>query len=201
MVLKVSWRIFYSRFAPYLYKVVVNKCRNYPAGMDMANDCLQESFIKAVKGIHKFQFKPGLDADAKEKYVKAWLGKIAKHVFLKEIKKWDSLELPEDTQSDDEDVHLVAIPQIEDCHFQEEDEPIEIVSGALASLRKAMSTFSERERDVVLAYADEGCIGTGLHLSAITMTHLCKKYNTTPENIRKIKSRTLKKLHNLCLPT
>jgi len=188
------WRKFYHKFGPYVWRLAYNKCRHYPAGNDMAKDITQITFINAVRGIQKFNLKDELDDISKERSIKAWLGIITKNAFLKELAKWNSIELPEDQESAD-------IPREEDCHFRLEEEADEFTSENMTDLGIAMNTISERDREIVLAYADEGCIGTNLHLSDSSMYYLCKKYSTNPMNIRKVKSRALEKIRNHCLPT
>jgi RNA polymerase sigma factor (sigma-70 family) len=185
------WRKFYLKFGPYVWKVAYNKCRHFPSGSDLAKDIFQITFINATRGIHKFQLKEDLDEISKERSIKAWLGRIAANAFLKEYEKWNSIDLPEDLESSD-------IPREEDFHFNHEEEPIEISSEVMSGLRIALTTLTEREREIILAYADEGCIGTDLHLSDTSIKYLCNRFTTNPQNIRKIKNRALQKIRNLC---
>jgi RNA polymerase sigma factor (sigma-70 family) len=189
-VKRLCWGSFYDRYKTYVYKLLYYVCRNYPSGTDIASDFTQMTFINALKGIHKFRLRHDLEPIAMDRSVKAWLGKIANRVFLKEIAKWNSIELPEDLESE-------IIPREADFHFQE-DEYIEEARELVVKLRSAMSSLSERDQDVITRYADEGCIGTERHLSDASMTYLCERYKTTSKNIRQIKFRSLKKIQKHC---
>jgi len=68
-------------------------------------------------------------------------------------------------------------------------------------LRKALDNLTENAKIVINKYASENCISNNQHLSRGAMTDLCNTLNTTPENIRQIKKRTLDKLKKLCFST
>ena len=98
-------------------------------------------------------------------------------------------ELPEDTTSFDL------------FEFLYPDSGIEIPNAFRVTLQAALNTIKEEHRHILLTYASEGCIDSKLHLSQDAMTELCKTYDTSSQNIRQIKKRTLDKIKKICFPT
>ena len=74
----------------------------------------------------------------------------------------------------------------------------EVPNEFRAKLLTAMNSLSEREKDIVLRYADEGCLSSKNHLSDSSLNELCRIYETTQDNIKHIKNRALKKIKLIC---
>jgi len=182
---------FYNRFAPYIYKVGSQKCRNFQDSEDMAREILQLTFIIAYKNIGKFTFPEGVQPDKCKFVIKAWLGKIANREFLKEIGKridenvdFDTLNIPE--LSYDPFAILAG------------GEAVEVPNEFRLKLQEAMNELSEQDKHIVLVYAGEGCINSTQHLSKNAMNYLCEYYKTTSEAIRQRKKRALDKIKSIC---
>ena len=182
---------FYNRFAPYIYKVGSNVCRNFQDGESMAREVVQLTFIKAYKNIGKFTLPEGIDPQKSKFVIKAWLGKIANREFLREIGKkieenvdFDSLNFPEPTY---------------DPFFVLSNGSKDQVSNEFRSkLQVAMNEISEKDKHIILTYAGEDCINSKQHLSENAMKYLCEYYKTTPEAIRQRKKRALDKIKSIC---
>lgn len=184
---------FYNRFAKYVFKVATQSCINngYKDAAYLSKEILQETFIRAVPKLQSFRFREGAsDVDCKN-LLKGWLGRIANHEFERARKK-----LPEDT---------VSMDIIEPNRYSHNplnaifDEPVEEVTNVYRQkLQEAMNQLSERDRDIILTCAGEGCLDSSQHLSKESMRDLCKAHNTTSENIRQIKKRALDKIKNIC---
>jgi RNA polymerase sigma factor (sigma-70 family) len=182
---------FYNRFAPYIYKVGCQKCRNFQDSEMMAREILQLTFIKAYKSIGRFTFPEGVEPGKCKLIIKAWLGKIANNEFLKEIGKrvnetidFDSLGIPE--------------PSYDPFAVLLNDNPVEVPNEFRMKLQEAMNELSEQDKHIILTYAGEGCINSTKHLSSAAMNYLCEHYQTTSEAIRQRKKRALDKIKSIC---
>lgn len=182
---------FYNRYAPFIYKVGCQKCRNFQDSETMAREILQLTFIIAFKSINRFAFPEGVEPEKCKLVIKAWLGKIANREFLKEIGKrvneaidFDSLNIPE--------------PSYDPFALLLNDDPIAVPSEFRIKLQEAMNELSEQDKHIVLTYAGEGCINSTQHLSTATMNYLCEHYQTTSEAIRQRKKRALDKIKSIC---
>ena len=83
--------------------------------------------------------------------------------------------------------------------YQESD--IEVPNEFRTKLQEVMNTLKEENKHILLTYVAEGCINSKRHLSKEAMSELCKAFDTSSENIRQIKKRTLDKIKNHCFPT
>jgi RNA polymerase sigma factor (sigma-70 family) len=67
-------------------------------------------------------------------------------------------------------------------------------------LQTAMNALDEKQKHIVLTYANEGCLSSRAHLRDPTLAELCRMYNTTSDNIKHIKNRALAKIKSICFP-
>lgn len=67
-------------------------------------------------------------------------------------------------------------------------------------LQAAMNALDERQKHILLTYANEGCLGTKMHIRDSTLNELCRIHNTTSDNIKHIKNRALAKIKSICFP-
>lgn len=181
---------FHERFVNYLYKVALQKCKGYPDASQMAIDLVQDTFIIAFRKICTFNLNE-LDATKHEYIVKAWLGKIANHCFLKEYSKRKNVVYMVDYVEDLSDYNEIKF----EAESKDESESL---NQYAALLHEALGFLNDEQRTIILEYAREGCISSNLHLSPGKMDYLCRLYNTTPDNIRQIKKRTLDRLKKYC---
>jgi len=67
-------------------------------------------------------------------------------------------------------------------------------------LQEALNLLSEKEKHILLTYADEGCIETNRRqkISDSTLQYLCEYYNTTTDAIKQCKKRALDKIKKQC---
>lgn len=188
---------FYYRFASYIYKCSFQKCRNFKNPEDLSRDILQETFRNAIKSIQSFSFPDTvLDPIDYERSVKAWLGRIATNEFMKAKAKFENNHLDNDLLNFKEPLGNL----FNDLY----DEPIEQMPNEFKTkLQIAMNQLSEKDKDIILTYASEGCIKSKpqIHLSPEKMKYLCETYNTTSENIRQRKKRALDKIITICFNT
>ncbi len=184
---------FYHRFAEYIYKVSLHKFRNFGDTEFLARDVLQNTFITAFRKIGKFKF-PGKSLPVDHgKIIRAWLGKIANIEGKKSMAKvidskieYDSLNLPEPEYDQFEDIY---------------GDPVTAIPNEFSlKLQSAMNQLSEKEKDVIMTYAREGCINTNWsrHISDEALQYLCEYYKTTVEAIKQCKKRALEKIKKAC---
>jgi RNA polymerase sigma factor (sigma-70 family) len=190
--LRLSHYEFYYRFSGYIYKCAMQNCRNFSSAELMAKDILQETFINGMKAVKNFKFSDKVkDSGDFDRCVKAWLGRIATNEFLKAKARIENLTY---------DVDALQFIESSDNFFGALfEEPIEAMpSEDMIKLQTALNQLSERDRHIILTYASEGCIKSDKRLSREKMKYLCETYNTTPENIRQRKTRSLYKIMQIC---
>lgn len=183
---QLAQTLFYKRYAGYIYKIALQGCSNFPEPEFFAKEILQKTFIKAFEYIHNFNLKDGLNDNQTNKIIKAWLGKIWNKVFLSTIavyqKENSRLEFfePENYLIED--------------GYDEIQENEQIPNIFMQKLKLALNQLNEKDRHIILTYADEYCIDNTQHLSNNAMNFLCSTHSTNPANIRQRKKRALDKL-------
>jgi RNA polymerase sigma factor (sigma-70 family) len=225
---------FYHKYSSYVYKVALNKCRNFSNPEDLAKDILQETFKNAFRALNKFSFPSTSPADEHINIIKAWLGRIGNNCFNKVYEK-RMKEITSETSTLDIDeiicplcseslveengmfvcdkghykvkkARKIAAPLPEDYNsfdlFESlyGDDDQEITNEFRQRLQVAMNSLNERQKHILLTYANEGCLGTKSHISDATLVELCRIHNTTSDNIKHIKNRALAKVKSICFP-
>lgn len=175
---------FYRRYSGYIYKVATFACRYQPNPADLAKDVLMLTFTIAFNKIELLKLGKEVNDSEVQLVVKAWLGKIANRQFLNYINKFGKESYP---LLDDNAVPSKELDEDEDHNILLPKYPFD----------KALDSLSERDRDVLLTYADYNCISTKKHLPDSVMKQLCKTYKTNSGNIRQIKTRSLKNIKQL----
>lgn len=184
---------FYNRFSGYLYKAALQKFRNFKDPKFLAEEVLQYTFITAFEKIDKFNLPAKSAPVDHPKIIRAWMGKIATNESKKAIGKiisdkieYDSLNLPEPQYDQIEGIYGEKIPDIPNEFRQK--------------LQGALNQLSEKEKHIILTYADEGCIETNRrqHISDSTLQYLCEYYRTTTDAIKQCKKRALDKIKKYC---
>lgn len=184
---------FYNRFSGYLYKVALQKFRNFREPKFLSEEVLQNTFITAFEKVGKFRLPEKSLPTDHSKIIRVWLGKIATNESKKAIGKivndridYDTLNLPEPEYDQFEDIYGEPITDVPNEFRQK--------------LQAAMNLLSEKEKHIILTYADEGCIGTNRkqHISDSTLQYLCEYYQTTTDAIKQCKKRALDKIKKHC---
>lgn len=223
--------IFYKRYAGYLYKGIVEKCKNFKEPEQLAKDVLQDTFLRIFKALPDFSL-PVNRPKAEHCYIiYGWVSKFAdnsfKKVYEKRIqetsievstKSMDELLCPMCGEFLDEQkkffvcrmkhykikkevVHGKPLPENLESYdlFAElyEQDSILVTSEFRTKLTEAMAQLNEKQKHIILSYANEGCLNSKQHISESTLNELCNAYDTTPDTIKHIKSRALKKLKDI----
>jgi len=77
---------------------------------------------------------------------------------------------------------------------------IEVPNEYRLKLQEAMIKLTDKQKHILLAFANEGCLNTKHHISDATLKELCTIYETTSDNIKHIKNRALDKIKSICFP-
>ena len=171
---------FYGRHARYLYGVLVQRVRRPLAlsGREV-EDLVQETFFRAFAHASSFKQGDAWDEDSERRRSRAWLGRIAQRLLA-------------DWLSDTREVS--ASPYL-DTLTEPEAAPPSSRSPKLRLLREALDTLNERERDVLRVAALYFRPGEEhQRLPNEVSAELARRWQTTNENIRAIRSRATKKL-------
>lgn len=171
---------FYDRHARYLYGVLMQRVRRQLAlsGREV-EDLVQETFSRAFARAGTFSDSAGIDEDGERRRTRAWLGRIAERLLADWLAGMREVS---------------ASPYL-DTLTEPEPGPTSSRSPKLRLMREALDTLSERERDVLCASALYFRIGEDhQRLPNEASAELARRWQTSAENIRAIRSRATKKL-------
>lgn len=171
---------FYERHARYLYCVLVQRVRRPLAlsGREV-EDLVQETFFRAFARASTFTAGDAWDEDSERRRSRAWLGRIAQRLLA----DWLA------------DVREVSASPYLDTLAEPEPAPPSSRSPKLRLMREALDTLSERERDVLRVAALYFRPGEEhQRLPNDVSAELARRWQTTSENLRAIRSRATKKL-------
>lgn len=170
----------YARHARYLYCVLVQRVRRPLAlsGREV-EDLVQETFFRAFARAATYRAAEATDEDSERRRTRAWLGRIAQNLLA----DWLS------------DAREVSASPYLDTLAEPEAGPSSSRSPKLRLLREALDTLSERERDVLRVAALYFRPGEEhQRLPNDVSAELARRWGTTSENVRAIRSRATKKL-------
>jgi RNA polymerase sigma factor (sigma-70 family) len=171
---------FYGRHARYLYGVLVQRVRRPLAlsGREV-EDLVQETFFRAFARAATYSAGDAFDEDSQRRRSRAWLGRIAERLLA----DWLA------------DSHEVSASPYLDTLAEPEAGPPSSRSPKLRLLREALDTLTERERDVLRVAALYFRPGEEhQRLPNDVSAELARRWETTNENLRAIRSRATKKL-------
>ncbi len=170
----------YERHARYLYGVLLGRVRRPLAlsGREV-EDLVQETFFRAFARARTFTAGEATDEDSERRRTRAWLGRIAQRLLA-------------DWLADAREVS--ASPYLETL-AEPESAPPSSRSPQLRLMREALDTLSERERDVLRVAALYFRPGEAhQRLPNEVAAELARRWETTGDNVRAIRSRATKKL-------
>lgn len=174
---------FYRRHAPELYRHLRDRRAVRLVARDdvEVEDFVQETFLRAFLSADTFEPEDITDPKRLHRRVQAWLGTIALNL-VRDLCRTDRPELR--VENVGELAKSLRYVETGDA----EPEVVKAVEAFLEGL-------PERERDVMLEDALHYKPGvTHQRLSNEASSALARKWHTTPENIRAIRSRTKKAL-------
>jgi RNA polymerase sigma factor (sigma-70 family) len=171
---------FYGRHAHYLYCVLVQRVRRPLAlsGREV-EDLVQETFFRAFARAGTYSGGDAWDQESQRRRSRAWLGRIAQRLLA----DWLA------------DAREISASPYLDTLAEPEAGPPSSRSPKLRLLREALDTLNERERDVLRVAALYFRPGEEhQRLPNEVSAELARRWQTTSENIRAIRSRAGKKL-------
>ena len=181
-----AFREFYCRHAEYLYNVCL-RYRRVLGGEKGVEDLVQDTFLRAYE--HASAFVLSGDADQKQLRlrVRAWLGRISNRLILNVLRSDHMRETPYDPAS---------MPDLVDGAREEEDDSDGVrIDARMVMLHNALAALDEREQDILrVTYLYYQRKRDHQRLPNAIAASLARQWNTTPENIRAIRHRALKKV-------
>lgn len=181
-IAKAACAEFYARHLNYVYCVVR---RSFGAVLrdHGVEDMVMDTFARVYERALTYAPCGSGDRDVQRRNALAWVGKIAINACA------DYFRQP--------DTQLYLVDELDDRAqpLSLDEQPFGEPSGELALIQKAMETLSERERAIVrvtTAYWDFD--RQHQRLPNQVVAELARSFDTTAENIRKIRERALKKI-------
>ena len=177
---RAAWGAFYSRHVSFLYGVCF-RAYGRRLGSHGVEDLVAETFRRVyTHGARRYQGAGVEDAEAQLRRVQGWLTTIAEHLAC----------------------DILAGCRLERTHFEQEEwqdvpeKQEEPVSEITADVCRAMrSTLNDREEDVLrTTFHWHDPTREHQRLPETALSDLAKRWDTTPDNIRQIRSRALRKL-------
>lgn len=177
---RAAWDAFYSRHVSFLYGVCF-RAYGRRLGSHGVEDLVAEAFRRVyTRGARRYQEAEVEDAEARLRRVRGWLTTIAEHLAC----------------------DILAGCRLERINFEQEEwqnipeKQEETVSEITADVCRVMrSTLNAREEDVLrTTFHWHDPTREYRRLPEAVLSDLAKRWDTTPDNIRQIRSRALKKL-------
>ena len=185
---RMAWEEFYHRHCPYLYAVackvgIVNASDRY--------DLVHETFLRVFEKANTFKGDGTTDSAQSRIQVRAWIGRIAHNLFQDMLRKHGCLRLLGDRAAAIQD-DAKARPQSVGS-----DEP---PSPAMQAILQAIDSLSAREQEIIRVTWQYYTPGQKQQrLPHDVVAQLARDCNTTPENMRKIRERAMRKIKAMLL--
>jgi RNA polymerase sigma factor (sigma-70 family) len=170
----------YERHARYLYGVLLARVRRPLAlsGREV-EDLVQETFFRAFARAATYTAGDTTEPESERRRTRAWLGRIAQRLLA----DWLA------------DVREVSASPYLETLAEPEAAPPSSRSPKLRLMREALDTLSERERDVLRVAALYFRPGEEhQRLPNDVAAELARRWETSGDNVRAIRSRATKKL-------
>lgn len=172
----------------------IKSCGQFINGQQLADDIFQNTILKALKGIHGLRQRMTDSSTNNSNYIKAWLSRIARNELIDFLRKNpDEKRLANEFRINSEELEISY-----DIN-EDDNEDIERPSIEKEQLDKALSSLTERERDILMTYfLYQYKDNPNGHLPDTVIENLCKKHGVKSDNLRQIKKRALMKLKKAC---
>lgn len=178
---KIAFKEFYRRHAPYLYNVLVRQYHSLQ-GTTEINDLLQDTFLKAYRKAGTYKCIGTKNLKESEANVRAWIGKIAKNTHNDNYRKNKN-----NKKEYLEDIEWENIPN--------RPESVNVKTEEKQIIEKALDTFSERDKAIILASYQYYDFEEGdFKIPREELKALCDRFQTTRDNVRQIRKRALQKI-------
>jgi RNA polymerase sigma factor (sigma-70 family) len=174
-----AWEEFYRRHYDYLMNVC-KSAYSLQIGEGRVPEVVQDSFVKAFRKAGTFRSTAGQSGEESRWHVRGWLGSILQNTVR-------DLYRQEPHEVFTEDIELFADNEQEESN--DKDEP------PVGPMERAFVELEEREREVLqetMLWYSPGARQQRMPSSALQA--LAARLNTTPTNVRQIRSRAITKL-------
>lgn len=181
-VAAAAWQELYRRHARYLYAVCLRAYGNLLGGPAGVGDLVADTFGRAYEHAERFDAGGIVEAERLRRRVRAWLGRIA-HRLVQTVLRGRSR------------VRCVLLDQDQWQQVAERGEPAAADPERTEPVRRAIESLSEREQ-VVIRVTFQWYQPDRAHqrLPNDVAAELAGFLQTTPENLRQIRHRALKKI-------
>jgi RNA polymerase sigma factor (sigma-70 family) len=181
---RIAWGLFYRRHQAFLLGV----CRSdyvYLLDVDGVSDLVQDVFMRVFNSSSTFNHAEVCGNEIQRRKCRRWMARIAENLVRDRHKAQEGVHLVDDEQGEtliavqNEDISEVGAPE----------------SERLKLLKSGLALLSEVEQTILRAtmfwwQADQ----QHQRMPHAAMEQLSKQLAKSPENIRQIRSRALKKL-------
>jgi len=177
-----AFTVFYNRFYSFVENVVthyLNKIDKYDEAL--ASSIIDDTFMKVFQKAETFK-KPDIPDEEVNFLIKGWLSTIAENETKKAFKKFYSKEkaIDEDFW---QDLKTIAL---------ENNNKPQTQSIKMQLLKSSLNQLKERDKHILITYMLFNQKGKTIPRNEMKI--LCDMFNTTSDNIRQIKSRSMKKI-------
>ena len=176
---------FHRRFKCFIYGMAIKITTNLPSSEELRDAVFQNTLINVYRYCETFDTAGETDSNKIRKRIHGWLVIIAKNELRALLRDQQSTIDPEILSSS-----FYEKPENENDTNNEVTYSEEIVS-------KALKTLKNKEQHIFMTYwlyYEPGKGSQAKNLPDDIRDELAKKYETTPENIRQIISRSKKKV-------
>jgi RNA polymerase sigma factor (sigma-70 family) len=177
-----AWAEFFRRHIDYMYGKCQEVCRGILAGSG-PDDLAQLAFIRAFERANTFKPGPTKDPDMLRLRVRAWLGKIALHIYcdmLRGRKDWK--ELAVDKQELEEVPEQLPAAPTTSAYKQLLDDAIDSLSEKKQHILRVTYQYNQPGRK-------------HQRLPNDVSEELAKTLSTTSDNIRQLRRRALQEVN------
>ncbi len=169
-----AFELFHQRHSAYLWKLCKIVCLHHANSDELAKELFQETMVKVYFNASTF--------DSNKGGAKTWLSRIAKNEFINILRRGLGSYLFLDVSTTDS--------FLMDDTLEEQEKDIEPTM-----MEKGLNSLSEKERYILVTYMmyyDQD--SPNRHLPDKQLMALSQAVGASPESIRQIKSRAMKKL-------
>jgi RNA polymerase sigma factor (sigma-70 family) len=179
-----AWGHFYVRHHQFLSRILVSVFGE-AARRGWLDEAVQDSFMKAFHNASTFDCDEQVPPERQQKQARAWLARILENLLRDRFHGHQEVSLLND--GDVEDRCSASVSDVSDSDPPESDR--------LKLLKSGMTLLSEVERTILLSTALWTRTGEQhQRMPHEVMTELSRTTGKSPENVRQIRSRALKKL-------
>jgi len=175
---KQAFKEFDKKYQQFIWSLCCNVCRNgVYGGEELAKDVFMQTRACIYYSAHTYNPSKGK--------IKTWISRIAKNEMydllgiLKEKRIGEKVFVPL------EEARTISNVDVED--------EIEVETPEKKVIYDALNSLTDKEREILMTYFLY--LDGNKHLPDVVLQELIEKYQTTSDNLRMIKKRTLDKIN------